>query len=148
MSAIERFHCSTLYTEDRHELRVTGTKCRLPDTMSGTDEIFISGAAYNRKVGHLLGCDIIKVIGVKTEDCIVGHEEGVKNIVCWSKIPFERLLYIIINCIHKFEWIQKVIWRLPWQIHMKIVTFEKSRYWHLPECSHHYGPILSRPLFI
>ena len=32
-------------TEDRHELWVTGTKCRLPDTMSGTGEIFISGAA-------------------------------------------------------------------------------------------------------
>ena len=31
-------------TEDRHELRVTGTKYRLPDTMSGTGEIFISGA--------------------------------------------------------------------------------------------------------
>ena len=33
------------YTEDRHELRMTGTKCQLPDTMSGTGEIFISGAA-------------------------------------------------------------------------------------------------------
>ena len=36
---------SISYTEDRHKLRVTGTKCRLPDTMSGTGEIFISGAA-------------------------------------------------------------------------------------------------------
>ena len=36
---------SISYTEDRHELRVTGTKCRLPDTMSGTGEIFISGTA-------------------------------------------------------------------------------------------------------
>ena len=35
---------SISYTEDRHELHVTGTKCRLPDTMSGTGEIFISGA--------------------------------------------------------------------------------------------------------
>ena len=26
---------SILYTKDRHVLRVTGTKCRLPDTMSG-----------------------------------------------------------------------------------------------------------------
>ena len=32
------------YTEDRHEFRVTGTKCRLSDTMSGTGQIFISGA--------------------------------------------------------------------------------------------------------
>ena len=32
------------YREDRHKLRVTGTKCQLPDTMSGTGEIFISGA--------------------------------------------------------------------------------------------------------
>ena len=31
-------------TEDRHELGVTGAKCRLPDAMSGTGEIFISGA--------------------------------------------------------------------------------------------------------
>ena len=31
---------SISYTEDRHKLRVTGTKCRLPDT----GEIFISGA--------------------------------------------------------------------------------------------------------
>ena len=36
---------STLYTEDRHELRVTGTKCLLPDTMSRTGKIFISGTA-------------------------------------------------------------------------------------------------------
>ena len=35
---------STSYKEDRHELRVTGTKCGLPDTMSDTGEIFISGA--------------------------------------------------------------------------------------------------------
>ena len=35
---------STLYTEDRHKLRVTDTKCRMPDTMSDTGEIFISGA--------------------------------------------------------------------------------------------------------
>ena len=35
---------SISYKEDRHELRVTGTKCRLPDTVSGTGEIFISGA--------------------------------------------------------------------------------------------------------
>ena len=34
---------SISYTEDRHELRVTGTKCRLSDTMSGTGQIFISG---------------------------------------------------------------------------------------------------------
>ena len=36
---------STSYKEDRHELRVTGTKCRLPDMMSDTVKIFISGAA-------------------------------------------------------------------------------------------------------
>ena len=35
---------SISYTEDRHELRVTGTKCRMPDIVSGTGEIFISGA--------------------------------------------------------------------------------------------------------
>ena len=35
---------SILYTEDRHELRVTGTKFRLPVTMFGNSEIFISGA--------------------------------------------------------------------------------------------------------
>ena len=29
---------------DRHELGMTGTKFKLPDTMSGTGEIFISGA--------------------------------------------------------------------------------------------------------
>ena len=34
------------YTDDRHESRVTGTKCRLPDTMSGTDEIFVSGTDF------------------------------------------------------------------------------------------------------
>ena len=33
-----------VYSSDQHELRVTGTKCRLPDTMSGTVKIFISGA--------------------------------------------------------------------------------------------------------
>ena len=32
-------------TEDRHEVRVTGTKFRLQNTMSGTGGIFISGAA-------------------------------------------------------------------------------------------------------
>ena len=36
---------SILYTVDRHELRVTGTKCGLPDTMYGTGETSISGAA-------------------------------------------------------------------------------------------------------
>ena len=35
---------SIAYTEDRQELRVTSTNCRLPDTMSGTGEIYISGA--------------------------------------------------------------------------------------------------------
>ena len=39
---------SISYTEDRHELRVTGTKCVLTDTMSGTGQIFISGAEYWR----------------------------------------------------------------------------------------------------
>ena len=34
---------SKSYREDRHELRVTGTKFRLLDTMSGTGEIFVSG---------------------------------------------------------------------------------------------------------
>ena len=34
---------SITYTEDQHEMRVTGTMCRQPDTMSGTSEIFISG---------------------------------------------------------------------------------------------------------
>ena len=34
-------------TEDRHELRVTGMKWRLPDIVSGTGEIFISGAAHD-----------------------------------------------------------------------------------------------------
>ena len=33
---------SISYAKDRHELRVTGTNCRLPDTKSGTDKIFIS----------------------------------------------------------------------------------------------------------
>ena len=37
---------SISYTEDRHELRVTGTKCRLPDTMSDTGKISISGAVW------------------------------------------------------------------------------------------------------
>ena len=35
---------STSYTEDWHELRVTGKKCRLPNTMSDTGEMFISDA--------------------------------------------------------------------------------------------------------
>ena len=35
---------SISYTVDRHKVQVTGTKCRLPDTMSGTGEIFIPGA--------------------------------------------------------------------------------------------------------
>ena len=34
---------SISYTDDWHELRMTGTKCRLPDTMFGTGKIFISG---------------------------------------------------------------------------------------------------------
>ena len=36
---------SISYTEDRHELCVTSTNCRLPDIVSGTGEIFISGTA-------------------------------------------------------------------------------------------------------
>ena len=35
---------SISYAEDRHELRVTGTKWRLPDIVSGASKIFISGA--------------------------------------------------------------------------------------------------------
>ena len=34
---------SISYTEDQHELRVTGMKCQLQDTMSGIGVIFISG---------------------------------------------------------------------------------------------------------
>ena len=40
---------SISYTEDQHELCVTGTKCRLPDMVSGTGEIFISGAEQVKK---------------------------------------------------------------------------------------------------
>ena len=40
---------SVSYTEDLHQLLVTGTKCSLPDTMSGAGEIFISGAVYAKK---------------------------------------------------------------------------------------------------
>ena len=43
-----KFQWYISYTEDRHELRMAGTKCRLSDTMSGTGEIFISGAEYNK----------------------------------------------------------------------------------------------------
>ena len=57
---------STLYTEDRHELRVTGRKCRLPDSMSGTGEIFISGTASRshsfacyRIFGHCWVCRLL-----------------------------------------------------------------------------------------
>ena len=35
---------SISYEEDQHELRVTDTKCRLPDMMSCTGEILILGA--------------------------------------------------------------------------------------------------------
>ena len=42
---------SITYTKDRHELRVTGTKCRLPDTIFGTGEMFISGAGVDPCVG-------------------------------------------------------------------------------------------------
>ena len=38
---------SISYTEDRHELRLTGMKCRLPDTTSDTGKIFIIGADYD-----------------------------------------------------------------------------------------------------
>ena len=41
---------SISYTEDRHELRMTGTKCRLPDMVSSTGEIFISGAEPLKKI--------------------------------------------------------------------------------------------------
>ena len=41
------------YTEDRHELRVTGKKHRLSDTISGTGKIFISGADINMKQTHI-----------------------------------------------------------------------------------------------
>ena len=41
---------SISYTEDRYELRVTGTKCCLPDMVSGTGEIFISGAEPVKKI--------------------------------------------------------------------------------------------------
>ena len=41
---------SISYTEDRHELRVTSTKYRLPDTMCGTGEIFISGAVWEENI--------------------------------------------------------------------------------------------------
>ena len=37
---------SISYIEDRRELCVTDKKCRLPDIVSATDEISISGAAY------------------------------------------------------------------------------------------------------
>ena len=41
---------SISYTEDWHELCMTGTRCRLPDVVSGTGEIFISGAGKCKKV--------------------------------------------------------------------------------------------------
>ena len=43
---------SISYKEDRHELRMTGTKCRLSDTMSGTGEICISGAVVPYPLLH------------------------------------------------------------------------------------------------
>ena len=41
---------SISYTEDRHESRMTGTKCPLPDMVSGTGEIFISGTEPVKKI--------------------------------------------------------------------------------------------------
>ena len=43
-----KFQWYISYTEDRHELRMAGAKCRLLDTMFCTGEIFISGAEYNK----------------------------------------------------------------------------------------------------
>ena len=42
---------SISYTEDRQELRGSGTKGRQLHKMSGTGEIFISGAGYIRQCG-------------------------------------------------------------------------------------------------
>ena len=44
---------SISYTEDRHKLQVTGTKCQLPDTMSDTSEIFISGAVHTHDISKV-----------------------------------------------------------------------------------------------
>ena len=51
---------SISYTEDRHELRMAGTKCRLSDMKSGTGEIFISGAEYIQYIYNM--CNINNTI--------------------------------------------------------------------------------------
>ena len=48
---------------DRHESRMTGTKFSMPDTMSGTGEIFISGAAGGFVMSYL--CDFFQRPGRK-----------------------------------------------------------------------------------
>ena len=39
---------------DQHKLQMTVTKCQLPDTMSGTGQIFISGTALNARLLYLI----------------------------------------------------------------------------------------------
>ena len=56
---------SISYTVDRHKVRVTGTKCGLSDTMSGTGEILISGAVIRYLFYHpILEMSLLKSIGI------------------------------------------------------------------------------------
>ena len=50
---------SKSYREDRHKMQVIDTKCQLPDTMSGTSEIFISGAVRPCKDVFIKGSDTL-----------------------------------------------------------------------------------------
>ena len=83
---------SISYTEDRHELRLTGTKC-LPDTMSGTGEIFISGAGVRTAD---LNLDLMQTCGY----WIVFHMEksskmgGIDNRIV-QDVPVDTLLSIL-----------------------------------------------------
>ena len=90
---------SISYTDDRHELRVTGTKCRLPDTMSGTSKIFISGAVCCIVVCRNVTKFIQKVLLLMLIDFSLERErEGVS-----SEIEMACMRLLLVNVIELDE---------------------------------------------
>ena len=49
---------------DRYELQMTGTKCRLPDMMSGTGQIFISCADIRYLIGQKFSSLILNFVNL------------------------------------------------------------------------------------
>ena len=110
---------SISYKEDRHELRLTNTKCRLPGIVSGTGEIFMSGADHDQILpflSYLLmwnarSCKIASTTVIRFTDqkVIQTFWSRIKLVISWYQQYWPALSFLQVG----YQWYGMVCRRLP-----------------------------------